>query len=247
MLIGQDSAHCFFQRYATAKECHPTRTGCGTCTCRESKRRCHELRESWSGWINESPPRHCCLTSQLSPVSLYKPYDDRMRALNLIFLGFLLVSSEFCRPLAAQAPAPRNELSLDASVFAGGLSYAHLTSSGKLLGAGAGLGYEFNIRMVAGEKGRKKSTEVAHVEIFTRLRPPGRWQYDLGVRAAADIHSAQVASEPELGGFLGGYVAPMWGWRHFRIGPRVEAGAYWLSPVPTFGIFVTPLTARLLF
>jgi|GEM_PF-7134556 hypothetical protein len=170
-----------------------------------------------------------------------------MRALNVIFLGLLLVSSNFSRPLAAQAPAPRNQLTLDVSPFAGGLSYAHLTSSGKLVGAGAGLGDEFNIRMVAGEKGGKKSTEIAHLEIFTRLQPPGRWQYDLGVRAAADLHSAQVASEPEIGGFLGGYIAPMWGWRHFRIGPRVEAGAYWLSPVPTFGIFVTPLTARLLF
>ena len=46
---------------------------------------------------------------------------------------------------------------------------------------------------------------------------------------------------------LGGYIAPMWGWRHFRVGPRLQAGVYWSSPVPTFGIFVTPLTARLLF
>ena len=170
-----------------------------------------------------------------------------MRALNVIFLGSLLVSSNYWRPLAAQAPAPRNQLTLDTSLLAGGLSYARVTSSNKLLGVGAGLGYEFNIRMVVGEKGGKKSTEVAHVEMFTRLQPPGRWQYDLGVRAAADIHSAQVASEADLGGFLGGYIAPMWGWRHFRAGPRVQAGLYWSSSGPTFGIFVTPLTARILF
>lgn len=83
--------------------------------------------------------------------------------------------------------------------------------------------------------------------MFTRLQPPGRWQYDLGVKAAIDIHSAQVASESEVGGFFGGYIAPMWGGRRFRVGPRLQAGLYWSSPVPTFGIFVTPLTARLLF
>lgn len=170
-----------------------------------------------------------------------------MRALNVIFLGFLLVSSDLWRPLAAQEPAPRNQLTLDASFLAGGLSYARVTSSDRVVGVGAGLGSEFNIRLVLGERGGKKSTEVAHVEMFTRLQPPGRWQYDLGVKAAADLHSAQVASEAEVGGFLGGYIAPMWGWRHFRVGPRLQAGVYWLSPVPTFGIFVTPFTARLLF
>ena len=170
-----------------------------------------------------------------------------MRALNVIFLGFLFVSSDFWRPLAAQQPAPRNQLTLDTSLLAGGLSYARLTSSDKLVGVGAGLGAEFNIRLVVGEKGGKKSTEIAHFEMFTRLEPPGRWQYDLGVKAAADIHSAQVASEAEVGGFLGGYIAPMWGWRHFRVGPRLQAGLYWSSNGPTFGIFVTPFTARLLF
>jgi hypothetical protein len=170
-----------------------------------------------------------------------------MRALSVIVLGFLLVSSGFGRLLAAQELVPRNQLTLDASLLAGGLSYAHRTSSAKLVGVGAGLGYEFNIRLVPGERGGKKSTEIAHVEVFSRLRPSGRWQYDLGVKAAADIHSAQVASEVELGGFLGGYFAPMWGGRHFRLGPRLQAGAYWSSSGPTFGIFVTPLTGRLLF
>jgi hypothetical protein len=170
-----------------------------------------------------------------------------MRALNVIVLGFLLlVSDSWCR-LAAQEPAPRNQFTIDASILAGGLSYARMTSSDKLVGVGAGLGYDFNIRVVLGETGGKKSTEIAHVEMFTRSATRGRWQYDFGVKAAADIHSAQVASEAEIGGFLGLYIAPMWGWRHFRVGPRLQAGAYWSSPSPTLGIFVTPVTARLLF
>jgi len=169
------------------------------------------------------------------------------RALDVIVLGFLLLFSHARRRLAAQEPAPRNQFTVDVSALAGGLSYARLTSSDKLVGVGAGLGYEFNIRLVVGETGGKKSTEIAHVEMFTRPATRGRWQYDVGVKAAADIHSAQVASEAEIGGFLGLYVAPMWGWRHFRVGPRIQAGAYWSSPVPTLGIFVTPITARLLF
>jgi hypothetical protein len=175
------------------------------------------------------------------------PYEEWMRALRVIVLGILLVFSGSWRQLAAQEAAPRNQFTLDASILSGGLSYARITSSDKLVGVGAGLGFEFNIRMVAGERGRKKSAEVAHVELFTRPATTGRWQYEYGVSIAADVHSGLVESEPEAGGFLGGYIAPMWGWRHFRIGPRLEAGAYWTSAVPTFGVFITPLTARLLF
>ena len=105
-------------------------------------------------------------------------------------------------------------------------------------------------RLVSGENWGKASVEIVHVEMFTRLETPGRWQYDLGLKAAADIHSQSVhgqsGSEEEIGGFVGGYIAPMWNWRRLRIGPRVQAGVY-LSPDPSFGIGVMPLTARLLF
>jgi hypothetical protein len=170
-----------------------------------------------------------------------------MRAPSVVFLGFLLVSSDARRPLAAQGLAHRSQITLDASLLAGGLSYARMTRSGRFVGVGAGLGYEFNIRLVRGERGGKKSTEVARIEMFTRIETPGRWQYDLGLKAAVDIHSAQVASEAEPGGFIGGYIAPMWGGRHFRVGPRLQVGAYWSSPAPTVGVFVTPLTVRFLF
>ena len=173
-----------------------------------------------------------------------------MRALNVVCLALFLASSNPWHELAAREPAPRNQLTLDASILAGGISYARMTSSDKLVGAGAGLGTEFSIRLVRGEKWGKTSVEFAHVEMFARLETPGRWQYDLGLKAAADIHSqavrGQSGSEQDVGGFLGGYIAPMWGWRQFRVGPRVQAGVYW-SPDPSFGIGVTPLTARLLF
>ena len=173
-----------------------------------------------------------------------------MRALKVICLGYLLVSSDSWHQLAAQEPAPRKQLTLDASILAGGLSYARMTSSDKLAGAGAGLGTEFSIRMVLGENWWKTSVELVHVEMFTRLETPGRWQYDFGLKVAADIHSqavhGQSGSEQDFGGFLGGYVAPMWRWRQFGVGPRLQAGVYW-SPDPSPGIGITPLTARLLF
>lgn len=173
-----------------------------------------------------------------------------MRALDVICLGYFLVSSESWHQLGAQETPPRNQLTLDASILAGGLSYARMTSSDKLVGAGAGLGTEFSIRLVLGEKWWKTSTELAHVEMFTRVETPGRWQYDLGLKAAADIHSqavhGQSGSEQDFGAFLGGYIAPMWRWRQFGVGPRLQAGVCW-SPDPSFGIGVTPLTARLLF
>ena len=174
----------------------------------------------------------------------------RLRALNVICLGYSLVSSGPCRQLGAQEPAPRNQLTLDASPLAGGISYARMTSSGRLIGAGAGLGTEFSIRLVSGEQWGKTSAELVHIDMFTRLETPGPWQYDLGIKAAADIHSqavhGQSGSEQEFGGFLGGYIAPMWGWRQFRVGPRLQAGVYW-SPHASPGIGITPLTARYLF
>ena len=173
-----------------------------------------------------------------------------MRALNVICFGYFLVSSGSWHQLAAQEPAPRSQLTLDASILAGGLSYARMTSSDKLVGVGAGLGTEFSIRLVLGEKWGKTSAELLHVEMFERFETPGRLQYDLGLKAAADIHSqavhGQSGSEQEFGGFLGGYIAPTWGWRQFRVGPRLQAGVYW-SPDPSLGIGVTPLTARLVF
>jgi hypothetical protein len=162
-------------------------------------------------------------------------------------LGVLLALITSCRLLAAQQPDPRGQVTLDAGLLASGLSYARVKSPDKLVGVGIGLGYEFNVRLVQGEPWGAKSTELGHIELFERRELPGRWQYDVGVRAAADLHSAQVASEATPGGFLGAYISPMWGGHHFRVGPRVQAGAYWSSARPSFGISVTPLTARLVF
>jgi hypothetical protein len=170
-----------------------------------------------------------------------------MRGRSGTLLRVLLVITSCCRQLGAQVPGPGEQLTLDASILAGGLSYARTTAPEKLVGVGVGVGYEFNVRLVHGEPWGRKSTEIVHVQLFELLRPLGRWQYEIGVRAAGDLHTAQVASEATFGGFLGGYVAPMWGGRHFRMGPRVQAGAYWSSPRPSFGISVTPITARLFF
>src|SRR5436190_3837513 len=140
-----------------------------------------------------------------------------MRAFNVSVLVFLLVYSVSGRQLAAQEPAPRSQLTFDASVLAGGISYARATPSRKLVGVGAGVGNEFNVSLVPGESWGKKSAEVGHVELFERFEPPGHWRYDLGIKAAVDVHTERIASEPLVGGFLGGYIAPMWGGRHFQI------------------------------
>ena len=149
-----------------------------------------------------------------------------------------------------RSPLPGTRASFDAGLLAAGLSDARRTGSDRLVGAGAGLGAEVSFRMVHGEDWGQLSAELLHLETFARFEPMGRWQYDVGVRAAVDMHSRAVhfqsGSESELGGFLGGYIEPMWGWRQFRFGPRIQAGAYW-DPDLTFGIGITPLTARFLF
>ena len=95
-----------------------------------------------------------------------------MRALNIICLGCFLVSVDSWHQLAAQEPAPRNQLTLDASILAGGLSYARMTSSDKLVGAGAGLGTELNIRMVRGEKWGKTSVALPAISRVARSDRP---------------------------------------------------------------------------
>jgi hypothetical protein len=168
----------------------------------------------------------------------------RVRACLGVFLA-LVTSGRVSA--AQQLSPPRGEVTLDAGLLAGSLTYARTKSPDRLVGVGIGLGYEFNVRLVHGEPWGIKSAEFAHIELFERRESRGGWQYDFGVRAAGDLHAAQVASEATPGGFVGGYIAPMWGGRHFRIGPRVQAGAYWSSARPSFGISFTPLTARLLF
>ena len=170
-----------------------------------------------------------------------------MRVRGLAALGTVMVLAGSSRTLAAQQLTPRHQVSIDAGLLAGGLSYAGLTSRGNLVGVGMGVGTEFNFRLVRGEPWGVKSTELAHVDLFERLETAGHWQYDVGVRIAGDMHTAQVASEATFGGFLGGYVAPMWGGRHLSIGPRIQAGAYWSSSHPSFGVSITPLAARLRF
>ena len=168
-----------------------------------------------------------------------------MRSQNFARLVVGLVVTGLSRPVAAQAPAPR-QVALDASLLGAEVSYARVTHSGRLVGGGIGAGYDLNIRLVHGEPWGAKSAEVAHFELFERLEPPGHWEYDVGIKAALDVHAAQVQSEVTPGGFSGGYLAPMWGGRHFRIGPRLQAGAYWTSAHPSLGISVIPLTARFL-
>ena len=86
--------------------------------------------------------------------------EEWKRALNVIALGFLLVVSASWCALSAQEPAPRNQFTVDASALAGGLSYARMTSSDRLVGVGAGLGYEFNIRLVVGETGGRSPRKL---------------------------------------------------------------------------------------
>lgn len=163
----------------------------------------------------------------------------------LAVLGALLILTDSSRRLLAQQLAPRHEVTLDAGLLAGGLTYARMTSHDMLVGAGVGVGSEFNFRFVHAEPWGIKSTELGHVELFERIETGSGWQYDVGIRIAGDMHAAQVASEATPGAFLGGYIAPMWGGRHLAIGPRVQAGAYWSSSRPSFGVSITPLVARL--
>lgn len=65
--------------------------------------------------------------------------------------------------------------------------------------------------------------QFLHVGALHRWRQ-GRWDVDLGVRVGVSELRACFASDCWPGLYTGVYVAPMWGGRHFKVGPRVLAG-----------------------
>ena len=186
----------------------------------------------------------------------YRPpserYEEWMRALDVIVLGLLLVCFDSSRQLAAQEPARlgTSSRSMPAYLRQGLATLAGLVPRNSWAWARAWETSSTSGWSMARREGRSlRKLRTSKYSDGSRQRGVGSTTSASGppLTATAAVTS-QSGSEQEFGAFLGGYIAPMWGWRHFRIGPRVQAGAYWpRRRVPTFGIFVTPLTARLIF
>ncbi len=181
----------------------------------------------------------------------------------LLLALFLLPSA-----LAAQGgdpppPAvPNHRFALDVGLLSASVSYAGRLQGDWFMGAGGGVGGEFISRMIVGGRHFGQSPgivyetpdgyggdllfEMVHLNLFARYEPAGRWQFDTGVRGSVFLHFDESDDDPGGGAFLGTYAAAYWGWKNFKVGPRVLVGVFTEdADTREFGINVAPLTFRI--
>jgi hypothetical protein len=176
----------------------------------------------------------------------------------LCALGALLVAV----PAAAQRRVPDNRFALDVGVIGATLGYANRVGGDWFAGAEVGGGGDFLNAMVLGGRhfsqdgwlsyeepdasGEENVFELGHVAFFARHEAGDRFQADVGVRASVFFHFDASDDDPGGGLFVGPYTSLYWGWRHFKVGPRIAAGLFYENAdTREFGINVAPLTVRI--
>lgn len=86
--------------------------------------------------------------------------------------------------------------------------------------------------------------QLLHVGALHRWRPGDRWDLDVGVRLGFGDVRECTASDCWPGTYLGLYVAPMWGGRHFKIGPRIMTAASRYVDHTDFVVYTEILNGR---
>jgi hypothetical protein len=178
----------------------------------------------------------------------------------LCALGALLAAA----PAAAQRRVPDSRFTLDVGVVGATLGYAGRVGGDWFAGAEIGGGGDFLNAMVLGGRhfsqdgwlsyeepdasGEENVFELGHVAFFARREASDRFQADVGVRASVFFHFDPSDDDPGGGLFVGPYTSLYWGWRHFKVGPRIAAGLFYEdADTRELGINVAPLTVRITF
>lgn len=114
------------------------------------------------------------------------------------------------------------------------------------IGIGAGGGLDYISMLGAGDHFSEGGIfDILQVSLFTRYQSSDRWQVDLGLRGSVFLHDYH--GDNFVGGyFLGGYINPMVGWRHFKVGFQLVAGRFSESKYQEFGIGFAPFTAQII-
>ncbi len=90
--------------------------------------------------------------------------------------------------------------------------------------------------------------DIFHAKVFARVEPFTRWQIDMGLHGSVFIHSDSSDDDFGSGSSVGAYVHPVYGWKHFKFGPRIMAGYFWgCYEASEFGVKVSPLILRITF
>jgi hypothetical protein len=126
------------------------------------------------------------------------------------------------------------------------LSIAGSISNNWFIGIGVGGGIEYISMLSTGDHFSEGGiSDILQVSLFTRYQPSDRWQVDFGLRGSVFLHDYH--SNSFVGGyFLGGYINPMVGWRHFKVGFQLIAGRYSESNYQEIGIGFAPFTAQII-
>lgn len=127
------------------------------------------------------------------------------------------------------------------------LSIAGSVRNNWFIGIGAGGGINYISMLSAGDHFSEGGIfDILQVNLFTRYQPSDRWQVDFGLRGSVFLHDIHGSGNLVGGLFIGGYINPMVGWRHFKVGFSVVAGRFWESNYQEFGIGFAPFTAQII-
>lgn len=166
-------------------------------------------------------------------------------------------------PSPGEAQGRRGEFTLDLNLVGLTAGVAGVVGPDVLVGVEAGLGGDaLNVMLLSGrhfsqggllsyetrdEYGGERLWEYAHASLVVRRRFSPSFQLDAGVRIAGYAHWDDSDDEPGDASFGGIYLAPMWGGRRFKVGPRLLIGSFSEGPRPELGVFLSIATGRLTF
>lgn len=161
----------------------------------------------------------------------------------------MLVLLLLAAPVALSAQTTQ-ELDIDFRPFAGTLSYVwNANQAGtRAWGIAAGGGIDELDRTLVPSTASYRFEpfyQLIHVGALHRWRSGTRWDVDLGLRLGlGDVRNCD-ASDCWPGAFIGLYVAPMWGGRTFKIGPRLLTAVSRYNDHRDAVVYVEVLNGRL--
>lgn len=124
--------------------------------------------------------------------------------------------------LAQPITAQRNQLSLEANPFRGTLGYARQSAAEWHAGVSIGFGFPQVDRTLAPADG--DFLDLFHLSPFVRFSPSVNAAYEAGLRLGfGDLHPCR-GSDCLPGLYYGVSGAALFGWRSFKVGPRLTAG-----------------------
>lgn len=140
-------------------------------------------------------------------------------------------------PAYPSAERAQNELELELSAVAAGLSYGRRIGEAQALGLGAGLGASVQLD----SRGSGHSYEFIHVNVFLSHRLTPSFTLEGGPRVSL-MSSSYVSGDFSANWFVGGDLAAQFRWKRLKVGPRFFAGVLAQGEGSVAGVF--PVTVR---